>query len=164
MQVTRKQALEQGLMHYHGASCKRCDRVLRYVADYHCVHCKKTSELNKRYPGYRNAKEGRRREGAVSSVLSIIHRTEIREVYKDAQIKTMITGVAHQVDHIIPLNHPDVCGLHVPANLCILTANDNREKSNSFDPDQQRVDGPICIAFEEQVLYRLREHADERVA
>lgn len=43
------------------------------------------------------------------------------------------TGVPHAVDHIIPLTHPDVCGLDVPWNLQVLTASDNSRKRNSFD-------------------------------
>jgi len=36
------------------------------------------------------------------------------------------------VDHIIPLNNPAVCGLHVLANLQYLTAIDNMRKYNKF--------------------------------
>jgi hypothetical protein len=38
----------------------------------------------------------------------------------------------HHVDHDIPLQHPLVCGLHVPANLVYRTAEDNLRKSNRF--------------------------------
>jgi hypothetical protein len=37
------------------------------------------------------------------------------------------------LDHIIPLNHPDVCGLHNTWNFQWLSKDDNNLKSNKFD-------------------------------
>ena len=37
-----------------------------------------------------------------------------------------------EVDHVIPLNHDLVCGLHVESNLQYLTIEENRRKSNNF--------------------------------
>lgn len=55
--------------------------------------------------------------------------TRIKEIYKLASEQGL------EVDHIIPLKHDLVCGLHVPANLQLLTRSENARKSNKFDED-----------------------------
>lgn len=48
------------------------------------------------------------------------------------------------IDHIVPLLHPHVCGLHCPADLRIISAGENATKSNVWWPDmwaeQQSLD------------------------
>jgi len=56
----------------------------------------------------------------------------IKEVYHLAQIRTKITGIQWHVDHIIPLKHKLVCGLHVPENLQVITERENLIKNNSW--------------------------------
>lgn len=61
---------------------------------------------------------------------------EIREVYREAAAKTRLTGEQHVVDHIVPLNHPRVCGLHVAWNLEAVPYARNARKSNYWCPEQ----------------------------
>jgi hypothetical protein len=58
----------------------------------------------------------------------------MRAVYAEAQRLTAETGIPHHVDHDIPLQGELVSGLHVLANLQILTGSENSRKHNHFEP------------------------------
>ncbi len=60
----------------------------------------------------------------------------IRAVYREADRLTELTGEKHHVDHVIPLNHTRVCGLHVAENLRVIPAGPNMAKGNHWCPEQ----------------------------
>lgn len=74
-----------------------------------------------------------RRKKRDKSMPAWADKQAIREMYIKARQLTAETGIKHEVDHIIPSNHPLVCGLHVETNLQILTEDDNIKKSNFFE-------------------------------
>jgi outer membrane phospholipase A len=59
----------------------------------------------------------------------------IREAYSLARLRTKITGIKWQVDHVVPLQSKIVCGLHCETNLSVITATENLRKRNVFNGD-----------------------------
>ena len=60
---------------------------------------------------------------------------EMLEIYKKRAILNKKYGKnKYSVDHIIPLKHKYVCGLHNINNLRIITTEENLKKSNKFIP------------------------------
>lgn len=57
------------------------------------------------------------------------------EFHIEAQRLTTETGIAHEVDHIIPLKGKLICGLHVPWNLQVTKRTPNRMKQNKIPDD-----------------------------
>ena len=91
-------------------------------------------EYSRKNPDKNRAKEARRRASklnATPSWLTDEQKAHINRTYKLAQMMQDITGDKYHVDHIVPLQGKDVCGLHVPQNLQVLRADLNLSKSNS---------------------------------
>lgn len=59
----------------------------------------------------------------------------IKEIYKLCRLRTKITGVTWNVDHIVPIKSDLVCGLHVESNLQVITESMNKQKGNRHWPD-----------------------------
>lgn len=59
----------------------------------------------------------------------------IKQVYVEARLLSKSTGESWHVDHIVPLQSPLVCGLHVQQNLCVMNWRENIVKGNRVWPD-----------------------------
>lgn len=122
-----------GLFH----ECKKCCTQRR--REYYAANPEKQKiknriayEKNKRYYIDKGMMYLKKRRGAMPKWLNEKHKFLLEEIYELRDLRTEATGITHHVDHIIPLKGDGVCGLHVPWNLQILTAFENRSKGNKY--------------------------------
>lgn len=91
-----------------------------------------------------------RREAMALATPAWANKTAIAKIYSEAKRLTAETGIKHEVDHIVPILNKKVCGLHVEANLQILTKSENIRKHSKFDntniSEQLEIAGVRVIA------------------
>jgi hypothetical protein len=98
-----------------------------------CIETSKLWKLSNRARA--TASDAKRRAAKLQATpgwLTQDHLEEIRAFYVEAQRRTQETGIKYSVDHIIPLQGKDVCGLHVPWNLQVIPLLDNIRKGRRY--------------------------------
>lgn len=73
----------------------------------------------------------KRRSSKKTATPSWANLEKIKDIYATAS-EMRDKGFDVEVDHIIPLIHNHVCGLHVHENLRIISTSENRKKHNQF--------------------------------
>ena len=98
------------------------------VRQYKETYKAKNPELYKALTSVRK----RRHRDATPKWITTEQKLAMRKLYLQAQELTKLTGERYVVDHIIPLISDEVCGLHVPWNLRVITQEENLVKSNKL--------------------------------
>lgn len=84
---------------------------------------------------YFNAKAAERRAQRLNATPKWANQFFISEIYALARLRTKLTGIPWEVDHIVPLVSKLVCGLHVEFNLAVIPKSVNKAKNNRHWPD-----------------------------
>lgn len=109
------------------------EKVAAYKKEWQTANSEQVSAQQRAWrennPDKRNATNAKRRATKLQATppwLTSDHLTEIQAIYLEASNHS----TPHHVDHIIPLQGEDVCGLHVPWNLQVIPATENLSKGN----------------------------------
>ena len=132
---SRLEALSLGYRLYYGNECNHCGTSVKRVKKYDCLACHKSSALEavKRYfktpKGRASKRTSRRLDKANRRGAKVLwaDQKKIVEIYQRAK------ELGYHVDHIIPLKHDLVCGLHCEFNLQVLPPEVNIAKRNHFE-------------------------------
>jgi len=115
------------------------DRIAAQKADYYLTNKEQKSAYDAVYRKTNrdkvNARSAKRRATKLQATplwLTEEDKMRILKFYTEAKRLESVTGQKYHVDHIIPLQGEIVCGLHVPWNLQVLSAVENRDKSNKL--------------------------------
>lgn len=108
---------------------------------YNCKECAsiKHKEWRKNNPSKVNAKaafERALRKQSAPLWLTDVHKTEIEFLYDFAASIKGLHGKEYDVDHIHPINGDGFNGLHVPWNMQVISASENRSKGNKIPSEE----------------------------
>lgn len=111
---------------------KDYDSKRKYAENNKEKRVEQTERYRKKNPGYYTqyaSLYSRKKQQAQIKSLTEVDLVFLKEYYNQAH------NLGLEVDHIIPLTHEKVSGLHVPWNLQMLTRSQNAAKSNKLDED-----------------------------
>ncbi len=93
---------------------------------------RKAIEAKRTKAGKNAARSARRNAAKKQRSVTWADKEHMNLFYEVAAVLWEVTGEEHHIDHIDPLRGENISGLHVPENLQILTAHDNRVKINKW--------------------------------
>lgn len=130
--------LELKRKQYHADRPKYLARMKQYAKNAPEVGRKAKAAYKARNPAKTLAATRKRQAGKLNATPAWANQFFIEEAYELARLRTeQKTGGFDewQVDHIVPLQHPLVQGLHVEHNLQVIPALHNQQKGNRSWPD-----------------------------
>jgi hypothetical protein len=145
----RIDAFKNGDTFYQGSPCTK-GHTERYVGNNSCRQC--SIEQRKKSNVRNSPIRAHRVKNAC--VMRGDKRCEkwLSSIYREARKTAKLTGAEIQVDHIVPLKAENVCGLHVPWNLQLVTRTYNCSKRNRLHDSPETNLAFGCVIIHESAL------------
>lgn len=118
----------------------RRDRKREYARIWYKRNKERIKQQRRAHPNFK-----RRMRSANEQYRKACRKADIYKTYPDIQHRIDLiydemkrrneAGLDVVVDHIIPIKHDLVCGLHLPWNMQLISRRKNSQKGNTFDAD-----------------------------
>ena len=111
-------------------------RAKRYYEENRDKHLARDKKYCAENPEKKAAAVAKRRSAKIERIPSWSNDDDlkaIKKIYARCKRINKLTGVEHQVDHVIPLQGDSISGLHHSTNLAIIPAALNRSKKNKWE-------------------------------
>lgn len=135
----KRKAYEQSARHKD--LCKIRKRRYRATEKYRLTTLKRyiRTRDTEKYRAYNCQRAKKRQCQKLKATVAWSNEQKIASIYLQSQRKTLETGLQHSVDHIVPLQGTNVCGLHVEGNLRVILSKTNKRKANAFTPTTEQL-------------------------
>lgn len=114
---------------------QRLRRGTEYERKWNSQNKERRAEYSKKYntanPHVMQAIVAKRKAAKLQATPDWLTEEQLSQI-KALYAKSASMSTPHHVDHIVPLQGENVCGLHVPWNLRVIPADENIRKSNKF--------------------------------
>ena len=132
----RDKALARQKEHRKENREKEAARNKKYYEENRDKALARQKKYNADNPEKKAATNAKRRAAKLERIPSWSNKADlkaIRKIYARCRRINKLTGVEHQVDHVIPLQGENVSGLHHSTNLAIIPAALNASKYNKWE-------------------------------
>ena len=122
--------------YYEDNRAKYLARQNKYNAENRDEIAARKKKYREDYPEKKAAADAKRRAAQLERIPSWSDKSDlkaIRKIYARCKRINKLTGIPHEVDHVIPMQGENISGLHHSTNLAIIPAALNRSKKNKWE-------------------------------